>query len=186
MIFALYHIVCFIDINECLSDNGGCDHVCVNTIGSMHCSCNASYLLAADNKTCITSCNSYTITQEPIGNISTTGFPSLPYASNSNCTWVIDLLVNYNRVELEFNEMSLEESPNCVKDQLVILNGKDEDSLTMAIYCGTQLPFTMQSSTGSVTIKFITDGAVNKKGFSLRYKGLTEQAEGNIEHYNTL
>ena len=173
-------IICTLsDINECLSDNGGCHHICINTDGSLQCACNASYVLAEDNKTCITSCNSYTIAQEPTGNISTTGFPALPYASNSNCTWVIDLPINYTRVELKFDEMSIEESPNCVKDRLVILNGKDEDSLTMANYCGTRLPFTIQSSTGSVTIKFVSDSAINKKGFSFQYKGLTGESEGS-------
>lgn len=172
-------MIYFIDINECLSDNGGCDHICMNTNGLLQCSCNASYVLAADNKTCISSCNSYTITQEPTGNISTTGFPTLPYASDSNCTWIIDLPVNYSSVELIFDEMSIEESPNCIKDQLTILNGKDEDSLSMAKYCGSQSSFSMQSSTRSVTIKFLSDSAVNKKGFSLQYNGLTERTEGN-------
>ena len=122
---------------------------------------------------------SYTILQEPSGNISTTGYPALLYASDSNCTWVIDLPAKYNSVELKFDEMSIEESFNCVKDHLVILNGKDNDALSMASYCGSRSPFTMLSSIGSVTIKFISDRGENRKGFSLQYRGLTERPQGN-------
>lgn len=168
----------FADINECLFDNGGCDHICVNTNGSLQCLCNTSYVLAVDNKTCINDCKSYTVVQEPSGNISTTGYPTLLYASNSNCTWVIDLPAKYNSVELRFDEMSIEESPNCIKDHLTILNGKDIDALSMGRYCGSRSPFTMLSSTGSVTIKFVSDNVENRRGFSLQYRGLTERPQG--------
>lgn len=135
-------------------------------------------MLALDNKTCISSCTNYTITHEPTGNISITDFPDLLYTFDLNCTWIIDLPLKYNSIELKFDEVSIEESPNCVKDQLTVLNGKDKDSLPMANLCGAHLPFTMQSSTGGVIIKFVSHSAVNKKGFNLQYKGLTERVEG--------
>ena len=37
----------FIDIDECISDNGGCDHNCTNTDGSYYCSCNDGYSLVS-------------------------------------------------------------------------------------------------------------------------------------------
>ena len=40
------------DIDECLTDNGGCETLCVNTAGSFQCSCDAGYILAPDNFTC--------------------------------------------------------------------------------------------------------------------------------------
>ena len=42
-----------IDINECLSDNGGCEQICSNIVGSHQCSCRHGYQLAGDNRTCI-------------------------------------------------------------------------------------------------------------------------------------
>ena len=33
----------FIDLDECASNNGGCDQVCTNTHGSYQCSCNPGY-----------------------------------------------------------------------------------------------------------------------------------------------
>ena len=40
------------DINECLSSNGGCSQICINSIGSYNCSCQSGYVLLSDNKTC--------------------------------------------------------------------------------------------------------------------------------------
>ena len=34
-----------IDVNECLSDRGGCAQNCTNTMGSFECSCNPGYSL---------------------------------------------------------------------------------------------------------------------------------------------
>lgn len=166
-----------IEANECDVNNGGCDHTCTDTKDSFYCSCDASYTLAADQKTCIKSCDG-DVTTEPTGHIGTTGFPNTPYAANSNCTWVIELPQQYDSVELKVNGMSIEESVNCTKDQLTIMNGKDETALSMGSYCGDKVPATMQSSTRIVTVKFASDSAVNKQGFSLQYKGLTERVEG--------
>ena len=40
------------DNNECLSDNGGCDHNCTDSDGSYTCSCNNGYQLNNDGHTC--------------------------------------------------------------------------------------------------------------------------------------
>ena len=40
--------MCTIDIDECVDDNGGCEDICTNTIGSFHCSCEEGFELAKD------------------------------------------------------------------------------------------------------------------------------------------
>ena len=35
-----------LDINECLNDNGGCEHICVNTAGNHSCVCRNGYDIA--------------------------------------------------------------------------------------------------------------------------------------------
>ena len=168
------------DINECLTNNGGCDHTCINTEGSFECLCNTSYILAADNKTCmpnVTDCDY--VLDEPSGRISTSGFPNSPYAPNSNCTWTIDLPA-YKNIELKFIEMDIEESTNCVKNKVTILNGKDEDAISLGSYCGNKLPAIIRSSTETVIIKFTSDDAINNKGFDLRYRGLKERSNGKL------
>ena len=81
----------------------------------------------------------------------------------------------YKSIELKFDEMAIEESPDCVKDRVTILNGKDAYALSLGSYCGNQLPATIKSSTQAVTIRFISDDTVNGKGFNLQYKGLTRK-----------
>ena len=76
--------------------------------------------------------------------------------------------------------MDIEESPNCIKDKVTILNGKGGDALPLGSYCGNKLPPTIQSSTEAVTIQFVSDDTVNSKGFNLQYRGLKERSKGNI------
>ena len=38
--------ICPADINECLVDNGSCDHECLNQVGSFECRCRNGYRLA--------------------------------------------------------------------------------------------------------------------------------------------
>ncbi|HPS31436.1 MAG TPA: EGF domain-containing protein [bacterium] len=40
------------DINECSTNNGGCQHNCVNTGGNYYCTCNSGYALNPNNHTC--------------------------------------------------------------------------------------------------------------------------------------
>ncbi|KAI8508916.1 hypothetical protein Bbelb_127640 [Branchiostoma belcheri] len=44
---------CSEDVNECLTNNGQCDHRCTNTRGSFTCSCDTNFLLGPDMRTCI-------------------------------------------------------------------------------------------------------------------------------------
>jgi fibulin 1/2 len=37
------YIVLFLDIDECSHRNGGCSHICVNTVGSFRCTCNPGF-----------------------------------------------------------------------------------------------------------------------------------------------
>ena len=45
-------IMTFTDIDECITNNGGCEQFCHNTVGSYYCTCNNSYTLNADNHMC--------------------------------------------------------------------------------------------------------------------------------------
>ena len=41
-----------VDVNECLSNNGGCEQICTNREGSFECSCNPGFTLNSDGFTC--------------------------------------------------------------------------------------------------------------------------------------
>ena len=48
-IYSLYIIVLVhVDIDECATDNGGCEQNCNNTIGSYYCTCDIGYQLGND------------------------------------------------------------------------------------------------------------------------------------------
>ena len=88
-------------------------------------------------------------------------------------------LPGYKSVELKFDKIDIENSPDCAKDRVTVLNGIDEDSVSLGSYCGDKLPATIKSSTETVTIKFITsNGNKGKTGFSLHYRGLTVRSKG--------
>lgn len=49
--FNCYNV--YADINECLSNSGGCAQTCINTDGSFRCMCDEGYTLSSDGRTCI-------------------------------------------------------------------------------------------------------------------------------------
>ena len=145
--------------------NGGCGHICINLPGSFICSCKHSYTLKPDG-TCVPFPNhADAVFHEPNGHIC---FPDPKCTSNLSCTWIIDLTTSYKRIMLTFKNMSID----CGKHQVMVLNGKDEDSFSLGSYCGNNTPNPIRSSTEAVTIKFITDGTVNTNQFCLQYEGL--------------
>lgn len=42
----------YIDVNECLTSNGGCVQSCTNNEGSFECSCRPGFALANDGLSC--------------------------------------------------------------------------------------------------------------------------------------
>ena len=42
----------YTDIDECDIDDGGCEHVCINTDGNYYCSCHDGYQLLNDTFNC--------------------------------------------------------------------------------------------------------------------------------------
>lgn len=44
---------CSTDTNECSVNNGGCQQVCVNTVGSYECRCHSAHKLHWNKKDCV-------------------------------------------------------------------------------------------------------------------------------------
>ena len=45
-------VIVFPDINECVDNNGGCEQICHNVLGSLQCRCMDGYRLRNDKKSC--------------------------------------------------------------------------------------------------------------------------------------
>ena len=46
------HMSFYADVNECNTNNGGCQHNCVNTDGSYECRCRSGYRLSSNGRSC--------------------------------------------------------------------------------------------------------------------------------------
>ena len=47
-----YLLSCYIDVNECTMNNGGCAQSCTNSPGSYYCNCSDGYSLNLDEHSC--------------------------------------------------------------------------------------------------------------------------------------
>lgn len=47
-----FSAVFFQEFDECKNPSHGCQHECINTLGSYECSCNNGYQLKSDGKSC--------------------------------------------------------------------------------------------------------------------------------------
>ena len=78
-------ILIYSDKDECVMNNGGCQHICKNTIGSYVCSCHSGFTLHENKHDCKEGGCKYEITT-PVGSIHSPNFPE-SYPSRSDCVW---------------------------------------------------------------------------------------------------
>ena len=52
------------DVNECSTNNGGCQHTCTNTLGSFRCTCRSGYRLHSNGRNCIGELRVYSVMYE--------------------------------------------------------------------------------------------------------------------------
>ena len=74
-----------VDKDECVVDNGGCQHVCKNTIGSYICSCHSGFTLHENRHDCKEGGCKHSVTG-PSGSIHSPNFPE-SYPSRQSCVW---------------------------------------------------------------------------------------------------
>lgn len=46
------YVLLTLEVDECLNNNGGCEHICHNTLGSYECACHHGYELHSNGKKC--------------------------------------------------------------------------------------------------------------------------------------
>ncbi|MBP7463757.1 MAG: C10 family peptidase [Bacteroidales bacterium] len=86
------------------------------------------------------------------------------YWNNSACTWLI-APEEAEKIDIRFNEFNTEPA----NDILYIYDGPDDNAPLLGAFSGFSLPENIQSSTGQVFLKFITNGFDQYMGWELEY-----------------
>ncbi len=53
MTVCVYAFTLHADVNQCLSNNGGCDQICINQVPGHECDCASGYTLDSDESSCL-------------------------------------------------------------------------------------------------------------------------------------
>lgn len=142
------------------------------------------------------------------GRLESPNYP-LDYLPSKECIWRITVPEEY-QVALKFQSFEVENHDNCVYDYVEVRDGDSADSRLIGVFCGYKVPQNMKydflrnnffrlnkiygnfrSTTNKMFVKFVSDGSVQKAGFSATFiKELDEceQQDNGCEHecINTL
>jgi len=80
-------------------------------------------------------------------------------------------------ISVTFQELSLEEGPDCRYDSVTLYDGSSYNSPQLAKVC-TVNPGTITSSGSSLLVVFSTDYSVNEGGFSLNWTFVSQGGQG--------
>ncbi|KAG8041034.1 hypothetical protein G9C98_002022, partial [Cotesia typhae] len=140
--------VFFTDMDECVNNNGGCQHECHNTIGSYECSCHNGFKLQENGHDCKEGGCKYEILS-PVGTITSPNYPDY-YPSRRDCI---------------FKVFEMESHQECAYDYIAIYDGDSPDSHTLGRFCGTKIPHPIIATSNQMFMVFKSDMSVQRKGF---------------------
>ncbi|XP_071478891.1 bone morphogenetic protein 1 homolog [Diadema antillarum] len=98
------------------------------------------------------------------GTLQSSNYPD-DYHPNKECIWHITMPENYT-VGLSFQSFEIERHETCIYDYVEVRDGHEESSPLIGRYCGYFLPDDVKSTGNRMMVKFVSDGSVNKGGFS--------------------
>ncbi|XP_052071922.1 tolloid-like protein 2 isoform X1 [Mytilus californianus] len=156
------------EYDECATDDHGCGHICVNTLGSYKCECKIGYELHSDGKKCEDACGGYIDLSN--GTIQSPSFPDL-YPPNKNCVWQIvapdqyRITLNLTHFDMEGNNVSTNSPQECEYDSVRVSSGVGAEATVHGIFCGSLLPVPITSDGNTLRIEFNSDNSVQKTGF---------------------
>ncbi|XP_013385673.1 bone morphogenetic protein 1 [Lingula anatina] len=156
----------FTDKDECAVDNGGCQHICKNTVGSYQCACNNGYQLHENKHDCKEGGCSHEIVT-PEGEITSPDWPS-HYPARKNCVWHFTTKPGH-RVKLTFVEFQLEPHQECTYDHIELFDGDDDKARSLGRYCGHNNPEPVVSSSNRIFMVFFSDASVQRQGFKVAH-----------------
>ncbi|KAI3353391.1 hypothetical protein L3Q82_019924 [Scortum barcoo] len=152
----------FSDKDECSKDNGGCQHECINTVGSYVCQCRHGFVLHENKHDCKEAECEHKI-HSPSGTLSSPNWPD-KYPSRKECTWDITATPGH-RVKITFNEFEIEQHQECAYDHLEAFDGDSDTAAILGRLCGSKIPEQLVSTGNKMYLRFISDASVQRKGF---------------------
>ncbi|KJH43150.1 CUB domain protein [Dictyocaulus viviparus] len=176
------------DLDECQTDNAGCEHICQNRLGSYLCLCHLGHVLSDDGHNCKEGACFFEL-NSPTGKISSPNYPN-NYPNNQNCTWHF-VTTPGHRLTLTFSSFRIEEHSQCKYDSASIYDGGDTNALLVGTFCGAVPPPMFMSSMNQIFLLFTSDASVSRQGFEINYASvcggrlIAEYSLGNIYSHAT-
>ncbi|XP_053687223.1 tolloid-like protein 1 [Sabethes cyaneus] len=109
------------------------------------------------------------------GRLESPNYP-MDYLPNKECVWKITVPKDY-QVALKFQSFEVENHDNCVYDYVEVRDGDSVDSRVIGVFCGYKIPPDMRSTTNKMFVKFVSDGSVQKAGFSATFMKEVDECE---------
>lgn len=154
--------VFFADLDECAVNNGGCQHDCINTVGSYVCTCHNGFVLHENQRDCKEGGCKYEISA-PYGQITSPNYPDY-YPSRKDCVWHFSTTPGH-RIKINFIMFEMEPHQECSYDHIAFYDGDSPESHQLGRFCGSKLPHPIVASGNQMYLVFKSDASVQRKGF---------------------
>ncbi|XP_078095368.1 bone morphogenetic protein 1-like [Mustelus asterias] len=102
-----------------------------------------------------------------LGQIQSPNYPD-DYRPSKVCIWRIRVSDSFH-VGLTFQSFEIERHDSCAYDYLEVRDGSTDESPLIGRYCGYDKPDDIKSSSNKLWMKFVSDGSINKAGFSANF-----------------
>ena len=170
----------FVDINECSTNNGGCEHVCTNTQGSFSCSCNSGFTLSTDGKSCeepTAQCGG-TLTADS-GSFQSPNWPQT-YPVNIECEWIVRLSDSSKTIQFTFDSSAygltgaIGATCDTERDYVEFFDGVENDADSLGQYCSRVVPDPVTTTSNEARVKFHAGPShpPRRQGFRITYLAL--------------
>ncbi|XP_012283189.1 bone morphogenetic protein 1 [Orussus abietinus] len=102
-----------------------------------------------------------------VGHLESPNYPD-EYQINKECVWRLSVPQDY-QVALKFQSFEIENHDTCVYDYVEVRDGHSPESPLIGVYCGYKAPPDIRSTGNKLLVKFVSDGSVQKAGFSATF-----------------
>ncbi|CAJ0566031.1 unnamed protein product, partial [Mesorhabditis spiculigera] len=147
------------ELDECHSGTHPCEHICENTVGGFRCKCEIGFSLREDGRTCESTCGGFLHASN--GSIQSPNFPQ-HYPPAKHCVWEIEAPDGY-QIFINFTRFNVEGMKTECAYDFVRIGARSK-------LCGEYAePLLFTSETNLVRLEFVSDGSVERPGFSMNF-----------------